>query len=175
MELETDFSLSSMGQNPDYYFQSLKRLRQNGVRLFLKEHSFHFHGSHLLWLTPYPSVLDCWKIKFEKSSSTNWIFNLQQSISKLIFAGYTGSENPVWKRIKFKFVELDFSRIKYRWIGRQCSWLSNEQTCAVILLLKHLDFIPNWSFANVNSWRNSQPCAFILDCALIRESIFTWI
>ena len=29
---------------------------------------------------------------FEKSSSTNWIFNLQKSISKLIFAGYTGSK-----------------------------------------------------------------------------------
>ena len=36
---------------------------------------------------------------FEKSSSTNWIFNLQKSILKLIFAGYTGSKNPVWIRL----------------------------------------------------------------------------
>jgi hypothetical protein len=33
--------------------------------------------------------------KFEKSSSMNWIFNLQKSISKLILAGYTVSKNPV--------------------------------------------------------------------------------
>ena len=26
------------------------------------------------WQSPYPSVLDFWKIKLEKSSSTNWIF-----------------------------------------------------------------------------------------------------
>jgi hypothetical protein len=49
------------------------------------------------------SSTTCWKpvdtlsfeIKFEISSSPNWIFNLQTSISKLIFAGYTGSKNPV--------------------------------------------------------------------------------
>ena len=52
--------------------------------------------------------------KSEKSSSTNWIFNLQKSISKLIFAGYTGSKNPVRNRLKIQFVELDFSKIKYR-------------------------------------------------------------
>ena len=28
----------------------------------------------LFWLSPYPSVLDFWEIKFEKSSSKNWIF-----------------------------------------------------------------------------------------------------
>ena len=33
----------------------------------------------LLLLTP------CWSVFFEKSSSTNWIFSLQKSISKLIF------------------------------------------------------------------------------------------
>ena len=35
------------------------------------------------------------KSSLKKSSSRNWIFNLQKSISKLIFAGYTGSINPV--------------------------------------------------------------------------------
>ena len=57
-------------------------------------------------LSPYPSVLDFWKINLEKSNLTNWIFSLfrtgfsvyfeldfyclcslQKSISKLIFAG----------------------------------------------------------------------------------------
>ena len=45
---------------------------------------------------------------FEKSTSTSWICNLQKSISKLIFAGYTGSKNPVWNRLKIQFVEIDF-------------------------------------------------------------------
>jgi hypothetical protein len=31
----------------------------------------------------------------EKSSSMKWISSLQKSILKLIFAGYTGSKNPV--------------------------------------------------------------------------------
>ena len=41
------------------------------------------------------SVLDLKKIKFENSSSMNWIFNMQKSISKLIVEGYAGSKNPV--------------------------------------------------------------------------------
>ena len=52
--------------------------------------------------------------KFEKSSSTNWIFNLQQSILKLVFAGYTGSKNPVQNRLKIQFVELDFSNLIFQ-------------------------------------------------------------
>ena len=32
---------------------------------------------------------------FEKSSLMKWFFNLLKSISKLIFAGYTGSKSPV--------------------------------------------------------------------------------
>ena len=67
-----------------------------------------------LGFTPYPSVLNFWKIQFEKSSSTNWIFNLQKSISKLIFAGYTGSKNPVRNRLKIQFVELDFSNLIFQ-------------------------------------------------------------
>ena len=35
------------------------------------------------------------KSSLKKSSSRNWIFNLQKSISKLILAGYTGSENQI--------------------------------------------------------------------------------
>ena len=31
-----------------------------------------------IWQTPYPSALDFWKIKFEKSSSTNWIFTVHR-------------------------------------------------------------------------------------------------
>jgi hypothetical protein len=40
----------------------------------------------------------------------NWIFNVQKSILKLIFAGYTVSKNPAFNRINIQFVELDFSK-----------------------------------------------------------------
>ena len=42
--------------------------------------------------------------------------SLQKSISKLIFAGYTGSKNPVRRTW---FFQLNFSKIKCRWIGRK--------------------------------------------------------
>ena len=57
------------------------------------------------------SVLDLKKIKFENSSSMNWIFNMQKSISKLIVEGYAGSKNPVRYRLKIQFVELHFSNL----------------------------------------------------------------
>ena len=53
-------------------------------------------------------------LNFEKSSSMNWIFSLQKSISKLIFAGYTGSKSQVWNRVKIKFVELDLSKFIFQ-------------------------------------------------------------
>ena len=58
-------------------------------------------------INPNPSVLDFWKIKFEKSCFTNWIFNLQKSIFKLIFLGYTDA-------VKIQFVELDFSNLIFQ-------------------------------------------------------------
>ena len=48
---------------------------------------------------------------FEKSSSTNWIFSLQKSISKLIFAG---SKNPVWNRLNIQLAELEFSKLIFQ-------------------------------------------------------------
>ena len=51
---------------------------------------------------------------FEKSSSTNWIFNLQKLILKLIFAGYKGSKNPVRNRLNIQFFELDFSSLIFQ-------------------------------------------------------------
>jgi hypothetical protein len=36
----------------------------------------------------------------------NWIFNLQKSISKLIFAGYAGSKNPVRNRLKYSLLNI---------------------------------------------------------------------
>jgi hypothetical protein len=44
----------------------------------------------------------------------NWIFSLQKSISKLIFAGYTGSKNQVQNISRIKFVELDFSKLIFQ-------------------------------------------------------------
>jgi hypothetical protein len=55
--------------------------------------------------------------KLEKSSSTNWIFSLQKSISKLIFAGYTGSKNQSSKTTKNPTksqIELDFSKFFFQ-------------------------------------------------------------
>ena len=67
--------------------------------------------AHSLKLSPCWSVLEFWKIKLEKSSSANWIFSQQKSILKLIFAGYTGSKNPVRNRLKIQLVKLDFSKL----------------------------------------------------------------
>ena len=46
---------------------------------------------------------------FEKSSLKNQV--RRKSILKLIFAGYTGSKNPVRNRLKIQFFELDFSTL----------------------------------------------------------------
>ena len=59
-------------------------------------------------------VLDYSKIKLEKSSSTNWIFNLEKLIAKLISAGYRGSKNPVWNKLKIQFNKLDFSNLIFK-------------------------------------------------------------
>ena len=76
-------------------------------------------------MTPCWSVLEFCKIRLEKSSSKNWIFSLQKSILKLIFAAYTGSKNPVWKRLKIQFIELDFSK----WIFQKSN--IDQQVCLV--------------------------------------------
>ena len=62
----------------------------------------------------YPSVLDFSNIEFEKSSSTNRIFNLQKSILKQIFAGYTGSKNPVPNILKIQSIKRDFSYLIFQ-------------------------------------------------------------
>ena len=49
--------------------------------------------------TPVDLYLISEKSSWKKSSLTNWISSLQKSISKLIFAGYTGSKNPVRNRL----------------------------------------------------------------------------
>ena len=70
---------------------------------------------------PFPPVdLD---LIFEKSSSTDWIFSLQKSIAKLIFAGYTGSKNPVRNRLKIQFVKLDFSKLIFQKLFNELLWL----------------------------------------------------
>ena len=47
----------------------------------------------------------------------NWIFNLRKSISKWIFAGYTGSKNPVRNRLNNQFIKLDFSKLIFQKSG----------------------------------------------------------
>ena len=75
------------------------------------------HNSWLLWHqrhSPCWSVLEFWKIMLENLNSTNWIFSLQKSIWKLIFAGSTDSENSVRNRLKIQFVELNFSKLIFQ-------------------------------------------------------------
>ena len=52
-----------------------------------KSKNFFFAVLASVYHSPCWSVLDFWKFKLEKSSSTNWIFNQQKSNLKLIFAG----------------------------------------------------------------------------------------
>ena len=85
---------------------------------------------------PYPSVLDFWKIKFENSSSTNWIFNLQKSISKLIFAGYTGSKNQVRTRQKIKFVSK--SIFFFRVCNKLPNWHFKNQAQIDTAIVSHV-------------------------------------
>ena len=39
---------------------------------------------------------------------------MQKSISKLIFAGYTESKNPVQNRLKIQFLEFDYSKLIFQ-------------------------------------------------------------
>ena len=63
-----------------------------------------------------PLLICTWFLKNQvvKSSLTNWIFSLQKSILKLIFAGYTSSKNPVRNRQKIQFIEHDFSKLIFQ-------------------------------------------------------------
>ena len=122
---ETDYTVSGLPNNP---FLQLFIKNSLHIKLFEKNESFYpclkvllnqwaltldtncsiqskieNHKKNLLAgnsteHTPCWSVLDFWKINLEKSSSTNWIFSLFQ----------TG------------FLQLVFSKIKYRSTGGQC-------------------------------------------------------
>ena len=80
--------------------------------------------THQHWQTPYPSVHDFCNIKLEKSSSTNWM------IFSLFHTGFLLPEQPA--KINFEidfypvcwtwFFQLDFLKIKYRWIGQRCQF-----------------------------------------------------
>ena len=68
---------------------------------------------------------------FEKSSSMNWIFNLQ--ISKLIFfSDYTGSNNPVQNRVKIQiFPNLLFkNQLQMDRAGRQVASMTYRRTAS---------------------------------------------
>ena len=61
-----------------------------------------------------------------------YLCSLQKSISKSFFAGYTGSKNSVWNRLKFQFVELDFPKL----IFQKSSW--DQQGVSLIQLLQYV-------------------------------------
>ena len=65
-----------------------------------------FHGVSLCAShTPYPSVLDFWKIKLEKSSWTNWIL----VYFKLNFEIWIEFLKLIFLKVKIQFVKLHFS------------------------------------------------------------------
>ena len=68
-------------------------------------------------------------------------FNLQKSISNLIFAGYTGSKNPVWNRLKIQFVELDFSNLIFQKSSTDQQGDSSLETEILNLLILTKQFV----------------------------------
>ena len=84
----------------------------------------------------------------EKLEKSNWIFSLQKFISKLIFAGYTGSKNSVRNRLKIQFVEIDFSEIKYRSTGGKKEYYLPQIEA---ILFKSVFRLPNLVFISLPS------------------------
>ena len=96
------------------------RAAGGGTNFHLKKRSSNNKVAILInGIMPYPSVLDSWKIKFEKSSLTNWT-----EFSKLIFAGYTGSKNQVRTRKKIKF---DSKSIFFKICNKLPNWHFKNQ------------------------------------------------
>ena len=83
----------------------------------LKDNTWPFLVFILDWnLRPVRPVLDWKKSLFHKIDFWTWFFvNCELdflSIASLIFAGYTGSKNPVRTRQKIQFIKLDFTKIE---------------------------------------------------------------
>jgi hypothetical protein len=85
---------------------------------------------------------------FEKSSWKNQVrrtgFSLQKSISKLIFAGYTGSKNPVRNRLKIQFVELDFSKLIFQKSSTDQQGVCEARTVNDVIFLRSLHWVSNF-------------------------------
>ena len=93
---------------------------------WLRSRSVHWLQSHYILRshTPYPSVLDFWKIMLEKLSLTNWIFSLFRNgflLQNQFWNWFLKVKNQVPQT---RFFKLDFSNIKYRRIGRE--YLGNK-------------------------------------------------
>ena len=101
-----------------------KRTRENGFPILLRpwptSNLFCFifspekTSSQKQKKTPRIGSLSSCKAVQYCTFSTNWIFNVQRSISKLIFAGYKCSKNPVRNRLKIQFAKLDFSNLIFQ-------------------------------------------------------------
>ena len=90
---------------------NIKYINTEGNSFGIHNLCFGFFSSFLwcaITLSPCWSLPEFWKIKLEKSILMNWIFSLQKLILKLIFAGCTGSKNPVCQTW---FFQIDFSEI----------------------------------------------------------------
>ena len=105
-------------------FSLLSKFKSCFVKTHGHKNLITFHPTIALsictWFLKNRIKFDFWKIKFEKSSLTNWIFNLQKLISKLSFSGYTGSKNTIRNRLKILFVEHDFKFLNWRIAKIRC-------------------------------------------------------
>ena len=69
-----------------------------------------------VWFQSHALSLFTWFLKKNQVQRTGFL-TCKNQFWNWPFEGYTGSKNPVRNRLKIQFVELDFSKIKYRWIG----------------------------------------------------------
>ena len=96
--------------------------RQRKLLLYWIDWFLHVHPIPMIQLnsfkddstnthTPCWSVLDFWKFKLKKSSSTNWIFSLFRT--GFLLSTKTNLEID-FCRLKMQFVELDFSNLIFQ-------------------------------------------------------------
>ena len=99
--------------------------------------------------TPCWSVLDFWKLNLEKSSSMNWIFTACVACKNQIQNWFLQVKNPVRPTWFFK---LDFSQVKYKWIGRKVSWCHDGSSGLALIDYQFLGIISQEMTLHEHPW-----------------------
>ena len=73
-------------------------------------------------ILPYPSILDFWKIQFEKSTSTNWISSLFQT-GFLLLSCVACKNQLIFARSGNSWSKEQRSKIRYNFALPICTWL----------------------------------------------------